>query len=108
MEGLPDAAQSIADLIGDELAFAVCRVYGGIELYIPKHPRPGLGLVEVIGMEAAAKLATWRGGSKIYPPVLRPAGKKRAIAMATGSLTEVARRFGVTRSWVCRVRRGRN
>jgi transposase-like protein len=33
---------------------------------------------------------------------------KTEIAAASGTLTEVARRFGVTRTWVSMVRNGRN
>lgn len=108
MDELPSAFRPVAELIREEAAVAICRVYGGVECYVPKYPRPGMGLVELIGMEAATKMAGAYGGMKINPPMLGKTGKKKAIALATGSLTEVARRFGVTRAWVWRVRNGRN
>jgi hypothetical protein len=102
----PPAFARIAEIIGDEAAIKVCRFYGGVELSVPKNPKPGLRLVELIGLAAAEKLAKEWGCGKISPPLMKGALVRPEIAAASGSLTEIARRFGVTRRFVSGVKNG--
>ena len=80
---------------------------GGATVYVPKTPKPGQPLVELIGLDAAMVLAELRpGGDHVEVPLAtnRYALKQRILAAVPLGTREIARLLGTTERHVRRVR----
>lgn len=60
--GYPGVLAEIADAIGEDAAMTIANQYGGTRFYVPTRIPHGHRLVELLGMEAAQKLASMLGG----------------------------------------------
>ncbi|MEO8343372.1 MAG: Mor transcription activator family protein [Gallionella sp.] len=60
--GYPGVLAEIADAIGEDAAMTIANQYGGTRLYVPKRIQVVHPLAELLGMEAAQKLASVLGG----------------------------------------------
>lgn len=99
--GWPAGLLEIAELIGRGLALRLVQLHGGEELGVPKTMRPEHVLAKALGFEAASWLAERYGPGRLSVPTLMSArAKKRAIATASGTTNEIARRHGVTARYV--------
>jgi hypothetical protein len=104
--GWPESLVAIAVVIGVRAAKALARTYGGERLLVPRKPRPDMRIVRAIGYEAARRLARYCGGDRIYVAKLTVAHAKKAkIIQASGTVADIARRFGVSERWARHVRR---
>ena len=69
---LPPMAAKLADLIGSDNAIALIaharQGKGKRHIYVPLRPKPESNLVQVIGIEAAKKMAQIHGGQEIEIP----------------------------------------
>jgi hypothetical protein len=109
MDGWPTSMVMIAAIVGEEAARKLSEEFGGFRILVPRRPTPGTIIARTIGTEAAAHLCQEYGGHRVYVAKLAAAkAKKRAIAEATGSVAEIARRFGVSERWARRVRQQLN
>ncbi len=109
---LPQLLADIARLVGVEAAVKIGCQWGGGELYLPVTLTEDKGVVEVIGLEAATKLATHYGqswGVKLQIPSTMGRFHRRMTAiklLKSGcSLREVALTVGMGRSSVQVLRR---
>ena len=66
-----DQLQEIAALIGWPATIQLCLELGGLREYIPKHPKPGSRLSQIVGHENAQILAQHYGGDRPEIPVSR-------------------------------------
>lgn len=107
--GWPARLLEVAEEIGAAAALLLVERFGGISLYIPTVQalkRDHL-LVRALGLEAATQLCKARGGEHVEVPTLYYArSKKVRIVNATGSTRAIAMRYGVTESYVRRLRQG--
>ena len=91
-----------------EVAVRLIMERGGTKVYIPAHPRPGMTLVDIVGMPAAQVMADERGGQHYDIPPRQVLGKldlKARILLEGGSDKETALKLGTTMRHVRRVRR---
>lgn len=65
---LPGVLSLIADEIGIGCAIKLARARGGRYTFIPKHPRPGQALVDIVGLEDAARISTLLGHGNVLIP----------------------------------------
>lgn len=104
---LPPLVAKIAALIGQDQALALAS-HANAEgrrgnLYIPRRPRPGQCLVSLVGMDAAARLATAYGGTTINLPACKHFQKHtqrnadvRSMAAAGANARAIAQAFSLT------------
>lgn len=98
----------IAQIIGQTAADAICKSFGGIEIYIPKpeaindnHP-----LAIAVGVELAQKLAKDLGRGKLNIPqgihssANQTKLKIKHLANEGLSAPKIARKLGITERWV--------
>lgn len=106
MRGWPASLVRLAETVGVANTLRLVDAYGGAECHIPlSELHPGVRLVQVVGMDAAAAMKRVYGGGPLEIASLRIARtRKGLIAEADGTVTEIARRLGVTRRWVRMVR----
>ena len=107
--------QEIVMQIGLQNACRLCAARGGRLVYFPKRGslREGHWLPELLGMEAAEKLAEYMGGGSVDLP-LGPSGGQRGATrlairreLARGfSVQQIAAMFGVTARTVRRYKNG--
>jgi hypothetical protein len=94
-----------AEVVGEEAALRLSMHFGGRQLHIPRHPRPGSELVQVIGGVAAAALGARFGAGNYVVPL--EAGKRakivylRTIQKMTAAAT--ATEAGCTERYVYKV-----
>lgn len=103
---LPPMAAKLADLIGSDNAIALIEQArqgkGKRHIYVPLRPKPENNLVQVIGMEAAKKLAQVYGGQEIQIPKCKVIDRAQRTAeikrMAADGITRVniAKHFGMS------------
>lgn len=103
IECLPGILRDVAAATSLEAALALSQRLGGRTVYIPRRSRRNSVLAQAIGTKMAARLSLIAGGEKVEIPRLR-FNHRLAIASATGTHDEVARRFGVTNRWLRKVR----
>jgi DNA-binding NarL/FixJ family response regulator len=103
----------ISNVAGEEAAIALGRARPGERVYIPEQVTADHWLVEVVGLEAAEKIAAAYGSMKIEIPQAI-AGDKRRRAAAIADLIEkgystnaIVRRLGVSQNTVAEHRRRR-
>lgn len=103
---IPPVAAKLADVIGSDNTMALLHHArcdeGRRFVRVPLRPRRGQVIVELIGMEAAAKLSNEYGGRVIHLPKLKAIDRAQRDAeikrMAAEGLSkaEIASRFGIT------------
>lgn len=103
---LPTATAKLSELIGSDGTIALIEYArqgdGKRHIYVPLRPKPGNNLVQLIGMEAAAKLAKEFGGQVIelpkYKAIDRAQRDQQVKNMAAAGLTlkKIAKTFGLT------------
>lgn len=103
----------IADVAGLDAALALGRARPGERVYIPERVDADHWLVKIVGLEAAEKIATAFGSTKIEIPQAVAGDKRRRAAaiadlIARGySTNEIVRRLGISRNTVAEHRRKR-
>ncbi len=94
------------ELIGQEAASILCRLYGGIQFYVPKRVRNGERLAGSIGFGRALALCNAYGGGYIVVPLDRPEPLKVQIVrlLKKGKRApDIARKLGTTERYVRRI-----
>lgn len=108
---LSGPARALAEELGYEIGQKLLIEFGGMQVPIPKRPRPRTSRIwQVLGEDAAKVLSRLYGPGQIEVPIgsaLKSAERCRAIVNHPGSHNEAARAFGVTRRWVRMVRRAK-
>lgn len=56
-EAFPAAFQRVVDLIGPELSLRLAERFGGRKVYVPEHPTDDCLLAQVVGLDAARRIA---------------------------------------------------
>ena len=97
-------------LLGEEGLAALCAARGGRRAYIPRSIRPGHWLAELLGSEAAGRMAFQYGGCRIDIPELGARRANRNVEIrrchaAGASMADVADRFGLSERQVRRILR---
>lgn len=94
----------LTGLIGPGAALALCQVYGGVALYIPKNIKADSELARIVGLAALRVLATVYGGEVVTVPNRRKAaprkGKILEMLAAGTPAREIALRLDVTQRYV--------
>lgn len=107
--GWPAGLLELAEEIGAPACLALVDRFPGVEVYVPtteQLPRDH-HLVRALGWETAVALTAARGGEHFAVPTLFYARcKKSRIIKATGTNRAIALKFGVTESYVRRLRAG--
>lgn len=102
---LSPIAAALVAIIGRRLAMALMAHMNSVGngfMYVPKKPKPGRVLVEIIGPVAARKLCDVYGGRTIRVPqcsLMRRSKRDqeiRSLACSGEHQAEIARRFGMT------------
>jgi len=90
-------------ILGVEGAVTFFLTYGGSELYIPRTPRPGAPLVDLLGMEAAGNLGAAADRLPRRVPTAKP-WLARVWAAQGLRVAQIARRLHVSdvsvRKWL--------
>lgn len=105
---LPESIRDMTDIIGISAALRIVEERGGIRLYVPKTPAINHWLSELIGLENMTALVNVYAGEEIEIPrcaAALKAMKNQEIANATGSVAEIARRYGYTERGIRNIRR---
>lgn len=101
------AIEELGQVIGRETVVKLCEALGGIALYVPRAAKlnPHNRLVRAIGMEAAAKLATYYHGTTITLPSVDVRRKRALQLLKEGNHTvgEVALATGYSERHVYRI-----
>jgi hypothetical protein len=111
---IPETAKPFFELLGEELALALVKAYGGLPLTVPKAPRADL--IEALGETGAAALCREFGGESFnqVPKCQKAIVAERNMAMAKAvdadgaSIVQVAKEHGIC--WMAAhraVKRGR-
>ncbi|MBF0308986.1 MAG: hypothetical protein HQL56_05625 [Magnetococcales bacterium] len=111
--GLSRGAQQVSRIIGVKSVIALAKHYiDGKRLYVPEEIALSHPLVRIIGLGAALSLSRVYGGSDIRIPKLhnalrgaRDAAIRKAVAEGK-KITDVGRRFGVTRRYAYKILEG--
>jgi len=96
---IPPVLRPIARELGISAALDVAKSIGGQKLLVPKEARPGVSLVERIGIEPARILAHLYGGEYLpFPRCVRllAALRCQAIQQDSRSANAIARHYGMT------------
>lgn len=88
----------IAEAIGLDGALALCRVFGGIALYVPQTPKEDHILLKALSMDEFALLCRAFGGDTVEIPKGTKAKRAQIFAdLAAGAGTlEAAKRYNYT------------
>lgn len=105
--------QQLIDLVGAEKTEALCRAYGGVDYYIPHHPRADHPWAGLLGQDAWQRLcAFYSGGVLTLPKGDRTFARLRVehlLAQDKYSGRQIARMSGCTersvRRWRSRMHR---
>ncbi len=89
------AIESLIDLIGEDATFRLVERFAGTRTYIPHNARGDVHLAELLGREAAAKLAAEFGGLYLRVPLAKPF-RIKALRQSGLSYAEIALRVGCT------------
>ena len=94
-------------LLGEEGLAALCAARGGRRAYIPCSIRPGHWLAELLGPEAAGRLAFQYGGCRIDVPSRPPAASRdariRELRAVGRSVAAIAAETGLSERQVRRI-----
>ena len=86
-------------------AFALLRARGGLTAYVPVAPEEGDSLVEIIGLDAARRLAETLGGQTVEVSNARGARSLKAQILERGGASrDIALAAGCSRRYVNMVR----
>lgn len=77
--GWPERLIEIAEVIGDEAALRLVRVYGGRSVYVPGKPIEGHSLEQLLGRDAFVKLVLNYGGAELRDIPLAAALSSKAL-----------------------------
>lgn len=97
MQFRSEIADELADIIGSDAVFRLCKAYPGVPLYIPI--KPNNTLKELLGDKPAQLLCSSYGGCSITPPRLASerAAHRRAKLLADYnaglSASQLARKY---------------
>ena len=114
-ETLPQRLREFADLIGVDAALALARAFGGLRIYIPTPPhcRADNRIAQIIGLDKLIALAHTYGGPErtTIPAACGVRRWQRNDALmreraAGASISQLARKFGVTERQVARILAG--
>jgi len=98
---LPHALEEIADIIGEAAALRLAQARGGTRVYIPHDPTPGCVLAQIVGLDAAHKLARLYAGDRPeIPQAARLKNKRARILREDGSQAAIARRVKCSERYV--------
>lgn len=77
----PGVLQQIADATSAEVAETLAREVGGTEIFVPRYPRAGGMLVQLIGLSNATAIAQKIGWGKLLIPAgdFRGQGSRRRM-----------------------------
>ena len=97
----PDTFLGLVAVIGEDAALALCRVFGGQKVFIPRPENVSHThrFATTIGIEAARDLARWGASSLVYLPrlaAIERARRNRRIAAerdAGASIAELCTRY---------------
>lgn len=95
----------LAEVIGEEAAFALAWEFRGLQLYVPKDPAVEPGIAKAIGAELAARLCEHFWRTTLYLP-MREATRRQVhhLAKVEGlSRQEIARRLRIAERQVYRL-----
>ena len=82
-----EALAQLSEVIGEHLALALCRRFGGTRLYVPRQIGEHHPIAAALGRDGAATLAAYAGGGDLDVPK-QAARRARVIALhSLGSLT---------------------
>jgi hypothetical protein len=86
----------LAEVIGEEAAFALAAEFLGEQVYIPKDPATEPGVAAAIGDELAAKLCGVFGGETVAMPS-KVVIERRVVQLAAQGVTkrEIARQLKI-------------
>lgn len=97
----------LAELLGEQGLAALCAARGGRRAYIPCSIGPGHWLAELLGPEAAERVAFHYGGCRIDVPLRPPPADRDAriceLRAAGESVAAIAAETGVSRRQVYRI-----
>lgn len=66
LEHLPERARAIAELIGMPATLKLVERFGGVRIYVPQTVPPSHALVDLLGRDAADRLAIAFGGDEHF------------------------------------------
>lgn len=107
-ENWPQKLREIAEASTPETALSLAAEYGGVPVYIPKHPDETSKLISTVGLHALRQLAVMYGGDWLTVPRGVALGEgKKAIVLALLrdglSLRQTAIRAKVSLRYVARL-----
>lgn len=109
---LPPMAAKLADLIGSDNAIALIeharQGKSKRHIYVPLRPKPENNLVQVIGIEAAKKLAQVYGGQEIEIPKCKVIDRAQRTAEIKRMEADGISRKGISTALKLSVRQIRN
>lgn len=85
--GLPQVLAEIEALVGTQAMWTMAASHGGRTIYIPAEIKPGHHLAQLLGLEAAQKLAAYYRDSTADLSFI---GRRLLIPMATGIQKQAA------------------
>ena len=103
--------RELTELIGETAAHALCKEYGGTNLFVPKSMSRDHKLAKLLGLSSAKALSELHGGIEIELPLGPPGActKRTQIARMLEETTlthaAIARDIGTTERWVREVAR---
>lgn len=94
LEHLPERARAIAELIGMPATLKLVERYGGMRIYVPQTIPPAHTLVDLIGRDAAERLARAFGGDEHFdlPRCTVAARRVRDALLVADFLAEMSHR----------------
>lgn len=94
----------LRELIGDELTLALVKARAGNRLYVPRERHANSLLADIVGVDAAAKIADEYGGESWMVPIAREF-RVEAYSRQGMPVPEIARRVGCHADTVFKIRR---
>lgn len=98
------ALTTLIETIGEEKTFLLLQYRAGVRLFVPKEPKEGYELTNMIGLEAALALSKVYGGESIAVPIAREWRVARLSAEGK-KVPAIARAVGMTEDGVRKIRR---
>ena len=94
----------LRELIGDELTLALIEARAGTRLYVARERHAASVLADIVGVDAAAKIADEYGGESWMVPIAREF-RIEAYSRRGMPVPVIARRVGCHADWVFKIRR---
>lgn len=113
-ERFPDLPRSLVDLaetLGIDVALALIREFGGLELSFPKDPPSDHRVIKALGETDGRAVCMFLGGGTIYVPKTPNRSRWRQVqALADQGFDkgQIARALGLSQRHVRRILRGRS